>query len=115
MQTELQTWYSDLTADQREITTALRRLVRTQGEHLREALKWGQPCFVGKSMVCYLQKAKRHVAIGFGRGCELADPESLLEGSGSQMRHVKIPLGSRLPSAALVRLIDQAIKLDDTK
>ena len=79
MKPAIDEWFSNLTYEQREIAFQLRDLVLTNGENLRERLKWNQPCFYGSSMICYIQKAKRHISLGFGKGAELADPEGLLE------------------------------------
>lgn len=105
-------WFSDLTHEQREIAFQLRELVLTNGENLREELKWNQPCFYGSSMICYIQKAKRHVSLGFGKGAELADPKGLLEGSGGQMRHVKVPFGTTADRGVLAELVKEAVALD---
>jgi hypothetical protein len=31
-----------------------------------------------------------HVSVEFGRGCDLADPHGVLEGSGKFRRHIKL-------------------------
>lgn len=38
----------------------------------------------------YIQPAKRWINLGFYQAVDLADPEGLLEGTGVNMRHVKI-------------------------
>lgn len=112
MKSDLESWYADLGQDQRFIAMELRNLILSRSIVLREELKWNQPCFIGNAMVCYIQKAKRHMVLGFGKGTELADPERVLQGSGSQMRHVKIPLAGHLDKDALQKLISDAIKID---
>ena len=112
MHEDVQTWYAALTDDQREIAQTLRRLVLEQGPDLREELKWGQPCYSLNSVVCYIQKAKNSVSLGFGEGAKLDDPNALLGGSGRQMRHVKIALGDQPDKRALTQLVRDAIKID---
>lgn len=112
MKADLENWYADLGQDQRDMAMELREIVFAQGEELREELKWNQPCFFGNSMVCYIQKAKGHITLGFGKGTELADPEGLLQGSGNQMRHVKLPIAGHLNRDALSKLISNAIQID---
>ncbi len=112
MKPEIEAWLSDLTDQQREIALDLMHLVLSRNGQLREDFKWGQPCFYGRSMVCYIQKAKAHMSLGFGKGASLADPDGMLEGSGSQMRHVKLPLGHALDLDGLARLVREAIALD---
>jgi hypothetical protein len=112
MNADLERWYADLEKDQRELAVKLRALIIGQAVNLREELKWSQPCFYGNSMVCYIQKAKGHMALGFGRGTELSDPEGLLQGSGNQMRHVKLPLAAHMDRDALGKLVSSAIQID---
>src|SRR5262245_11802183 len=40
--------------------------------------------------LCYIGVSSNHVNLGFLRGSELPDPNGVLEGSGKQMRHIKI-------------------------
>lgn len=75
----------------REILQALREAIHAAGPGLREAIKWGQPTFVGRGNVCYLASYSDHVNLGFYRGAELPDPRKLLEGTGKALRHVKGP------------------------
>ncbi len=42
------------------------------------------------------------------RGAELADPASLLEGTGKYMRHVKLRPQSDVDASALIELVDAA-------
>ena len=73
MDDKTRAWFDTLTDDQRRIADALRTLVVTRAPTLTEAIKWGQPCYTGTTMVCYIRKAKGHVSLGFGRGVDL-DP-----------------------------------------
>ena len=43
-----------------------------------------------KDAICYIGVYKDHVNLGFPRGSALADPYRILEGTGKQMRHIKI-------------------------
>jgi hypothetical protein len=43
-----------------------------------------------KDGICYIGVIKDHVNLGFFHGTELADPQRILEGTGKQMRHIKI-------------------------
>ncbi len=112
MNDDIAAWFDELADDQRVLALQLRALVLAHAPDLREDLKWGQPCYAARSLVCYIQKAKSHVSLGFGNGAALADPEAQLQGSGGQMRHVKIPLGTEPDLESLGRLIDAALALD---
>jgi hypothetical protein len=57
---------------------------------------------------CYIALHKDHVNLGFNQGAELPDPEGLLEGPGTMLRHTKITESGDLQDPALRRLLDAA-------
>ena len=80
-----------------ELSIALRELVIEEMapcfEYILEvyvvALHYG-PTHKLKDAICYIGVIKDHVNLGFLHGSELADPQRILEGTGKQMRHIKI-------------------------
>ena len=56
----------------------------------------------------YISVHKNRINLGFYYGSELPDPENLLEGTGQQMRHVKITKPEDLENPALHRLLEAA-------
>jgi hypothetical protein len=63
---------------------------------------------VGDAAFAYVNAFKDHVNVGFFGGSDLADPASLLEGTGRYMRHVKIKPDRHVDNDALTRLIEHA-------
>ena len=57
---------------------------------------------------CYLAPFKNHLNFGFMYGAHLPDPENLLEGSGADLRHVKIRSLADLEQPALRQLVEEA-------
>jgi hypothetical protein len=53
------------------------------------AMHYG-PTHKMKDAICYIGVQKDHVNLGFLHGSRLADPQRILEGTGKQMRHIKI-------------------------
>ncbi|WP_457333281.1 DUF1801 domain-containing protein [Rhizobacter sp. P5_C2] len=51
---------------------------------------------------------RSHVNVGFFQGASLPDPAGLLEGTGKNMRHVKLRLGRTIDATALEALVDAA-------
>ncbi|MHC4416754.1 MAG: DUF1801 domain-containing protein [Planctomycetota bacterium] len=96
---------------QRTVVEALRALVKTAAPEAREELKWGRPWYSTKRDVCSIAAAKDHVTLGFARGAELADPAGRLEGTGKDMRHIRIK-GVGEVDAAVEALVRAAFKLD---
>jgi hypothetical protein len=80
-----------------ELAIALRQLVIEEMAPCCEsivevyivALHYG-PTHRMKDGICYIGVIKDHVNLGFLRGSELADRQRILEGTGKQMRHIKI-------------------------
>ncbi|WP_019413979.1 DUF1801 domain-containing protein [Paenisporosarcina sp. TG20] len=95
-----------------EITTSLRSLLFETSEHLMEDIKWGMPSYQAQSgNVCYLQPSKKHVNLGFYFGASLKDKENLLEGTGKQMRHIRIKKLEEIQPEKFKVLIQEAIEL----
>ncbi len=57
---------------------------------------------------CYIAPFKKHVNLGFFYGAHLDDPQALLEGSGNDLRHIKIRRLADLEQPAVRQLIEQA-------
>lgn len=84
-------------------------VMRACGNDVRELLHDGHPtACVDDAAFGYVNAFKNHVNIGFYRGAEIADPESLLEGTGKFMRHVKLSPERDVNPTALTNLIKAA-------
>jgi len=84
-------------------------VMRACGNDVRELLHDGHPtACVDDAAFGYVNAFKAHVNVGFFRGAEIADPDSLLEGTGKFMRHVKLKPECEVDTAALTTLIKTA-------
>lgn len=91
------------------IIRALRTFVKREQPGLREAVKWGNGCWIGRDgPVAYVHAKADHVQFGFFHGSRLTDPKGLLEGKGSYVRHVKVHDVSGIDRPALSALLRQA-------
>lgn len=75
----------------RAIAARVRKIVRGAAPDASEEIKWGMPVYSQDGLLCYVRFRGGYVTLGFyesGRG--LDDPDGLLEGTGENMRHVKI-------------------------
>jgi hypothetical protein len=96
-----------------EITMALRILIKKTVPKSRELLNpWGLPTYEWRGAIGYIMVGKKHVTFGFARGSELPDPAKLLEGTGKNLRHVKIRDKAQLVDANLRDLILSAVSLN---
>ena len=81
--------------------------MRNCGDDVRELLHDGHPtACVGDAAFAYVNVFTAHVNVGFFRGAEIADPERLLEGTGTFMRHVKLSPERDVDPRALMTLIE---------
>lgn len=112
MANTVEDWIGESTGVQQFHLEKLRELILAEAPDAKEAIKWGQPCFSRKGLFCYLQRAKNHVTLGFQKGARMSDPDGLLEGEGSAMRHVKFAPTDTLDESRLSALIREALRID---
>ena len=99
--------------NQSDERTALARIwfkrIRDCGDDVLELMHDGCPtACVEDAPFAYVNVFKDHTNVGFFHGAHLADPGHLLEGTGKNMRHVKLKDGRMPDAAALAKLIDAA-------
>jgi hypothetical protein len=98
-----------------QLADRVNEMILREGPKLKVEPHWGQPWFVGTDMVCLVGAFSKHVGIEFWRGSTVEDPDHLLEGTGKNLRHVKIRTLEEATSAKLARLVRRAIALDHTE
>jgi len=95
------------------VAQELRRLVKQTLAGSRETINpWGIPTFDFFGPVCFLMIGKNHVTLGFTRGTSLTDPAGLLEGTGKNLRHVKLTDGAKLRDPNLRNMLVEAAALN---
>jgi len=91
--------------------------MRQCGDDVRELLHDGHPtACVGDAAFGYVNAFTAHVNVGFFLGAHLDDAAGLLEGTGKNMRHVKLRPGAGIDREALAGLIQAAylrVKAED--
>ena len=93
-----------------EVVAAVRRLVKKTVPSAAEAVNpWGVPVFEVNGTVCFLMVGKQHVTLGFAQGTSLPDPAGLLEGTGKNLRHVKLKTADQVSNPHLENLIIEAV------
>ena len=105
----VETWMRERAGPLGTIAERWFEVMRGCGDDVRELLHDGHPtACVGEAAFGYVNAFRAHVNVGFFRGAELADPNGLLEGTGTRMRHVKLTPQSDVDAAALRNLIQTA-------
>jgi hypothetical protein len=89
--TDSEKFISTLEIDKVEIVLALRKISRNISTNITEGIKWNALCFfkVDRAFVG-IMPYKKYVSVIFDHGSEMTDEFGVLEGSGKQMRHIKI-------------------------
>ena len=92
-----------------EIIRALRKFVKRVEPGLRETVKWGNGCWIGRNgPVAYVHSDTGYVQFGFFNGSSLTDPKELLEGKGRYVRHIKVHGPSGIDRRAFAALLKEA-------
>ncbi len=96
-----------------DVAQALRRLMKKLVPGTTESVNpWKIPTFESNGPMCFFTVGKNHVTFGFLRGTSLPDPAKLLEGTGKNLRHVKLRTLEDLREPALKKLILAAARLN---
>jgi hypothetical protein len=82
--------YINTSDKHKETLEALRQLVHVTIPGVTEEFKWSRPVFRSDKDFAYLKTAKAYVTLGFFQFDKLDDKNGLLEGTGKDMRHIKI-------------------------
>lgn len=63
-----------------------------------------------KEAFCHVAAYRNYVNLGFNRGARLADPERLLVGGGTNIRHIRIAAIETLQQPGVQRLVRAAVE-----
>jgi len=78
------------TKEQVILLERLRVLIHDSVNNVNEELKWKMLVFNNGKDFAYLRFAKKHITLGFYNIDKLKDPDNLLEGKGTTLKHIKI-------------------------
>lgn len=68
----------------------LRELLQESVPNSTEEFKWSRPVYRTDKDFAYLKRAKNYITLGFFNFEKLLDEDNRLEGTGKDMRHVKL-------------------------
>ncbi len=75
-----------------------------------EEFKWSRPVFKKIKNFAYLSTTKNYVTLGFFNFQNLEDPDRLLEGTGKDMRHIKIKKAADINKVLFKKWLKAATK-----
>lgn len=93
----------------------LRKLIREAAPEAEERVYggWKVIGYDHHGLFCYIDPKKTRVNLGVHKGAYLPDMDNLLEGSGKELRHVKIKEKKDIKVTALKKLIKSAYRLNE--
>jgi hypothetical protein len=94
------------------IVNAAVNAIEKQIPHAMQTVKWGWPCWVGNGNIVSLIVMRKHVNLELWRGAHLPDPDKILQGTGKDLRHVKLRKVADAKSPEFVRILKAALKAD---
>lgn len=104
-------YFDALEGPMADIAMALRGRVKALAPHMDEALAWGFPCFTGHERTFSIIAHKAHVNLQLFNGNRLTHVSPRVEGSGKQLRHVKLKTMDDL-DGTVDAVIKAAVALD---
>lgn len=110
----VQAYFESLSPFARPICDALRQLVKAAGPDLREALRWGAPCYLGRSLVCGIWAFQKHVSLQFFHGADLTDEDHQFTHGreNAASRSIKFRSLVELQPAKVKKLLQEAVARD---
>ena len=97
------------------LANQLREWILEWEPDLAESIKWNMLCFSGRKLICGISACRRHLAVTFFRGTELADPENLFTPGGennTNIRGIRLTSLEGLNRGAFQELLHAAVELD---
>jgi hypothetical protein len=99
----------------KRVAKRVEEMIRREAPSLKVEKHWGHPWFVGTDLVCLVGPFSHHAQMEFWRGSTIPDPDHLLEGTGKNLRHVKLRTLEEASSPQLAALLRRALELDRTE
>ena len=107
---EVESYINSLSDFQKEIVLALREVVLSVDESVKEGIKWSSIAFFNKKNICGFRVAKSHITLLFMEGASLNDKHKILEGTGAKARTYKVTHVSEINTEALAELVKESLK-----
>ena len=115
MSAVIEGWFEELPEQWRQPAQRIRELLMEASQVMREEWKYRTPFYSHRLWMCYLSLQKTGLVLGFVQGRNMLDPDGLFAPTEhAQIQHyLPPPSPTPLPEAALRRLIQEAIALNE--
>jgi len=111
MKTNVERFFLGLPDVKRQLAMELREIMLDKQNDIEEDIKWGQLTFSKNNKniaFIYTYPDANYINLGFFKAVHLADPDQLFEGTGKQMRHIKIYIDKGIPAIQVKEWVQQA-------
>ncbi len=107
MNEQITTYISEAPEEQRKIMEVIRAIIHKEVPSVIENFKWSRPVFSTDSDFAYFKTAKSYLTFGVFKFDKIKDNITLLEGTGKDMRHIKIKKMDELQSETITKWVQQ--------
>jgi len=117
MKTDIERFFLALPDLKRQLAMELREIILDKQTDIEESIKWGQLTFSKNNKniaFIYTHQGANYMNLGFFKAVHLSDPNKLFEGTGKQMRHIKIYTGKDIPATQIKKWFKQARSIVNT-
>jgi hypothetical protein len=90
MDQQITDYIENAPSEQTTIMQTIRSLIHESVPEVTEEFKWSRPVFRVTKDFAYLKTSKNYVTLGFNNFQKIDDPGGKLEGTGKDMRHIKL-------------------------
>ena len=106
-------FFEKLPVEQKPTAIRIRDIIMTAFPQVAESIKWDQLTFHYRNtnLAFMYSPSADHLNLGFFNATSLHDPQTLFEGTGKRMRHIKLFAGSPIPEAQIISWFAGAVTL----
>lgn len=110
MNEQVTKYISEAPEEQMKIMERIREIIHQEVPGVKENFKWGRPVFSTDIDFAYFKTTKSYLTLGFFKFEKIKDNSHLLEGTGKDMRHIKIRKFDDLQSPLIKNWLHQITK-----
>lgn len=92
---------------QQKLMSEIRSIIHATIPSVIENFKWGRPVFSTKTDLAYFKTTKGYLTLGFFKFNAITSDTHLLEGTGKDMRHIKLKNVDDLQPGIIKRWLKQ--------
>src|SRR5688572_14604064 len=100
MDGKIEKFLLQLPDSKRTVAEVVREIFLATDKRIQEGIKWNNlTFFVGKNNIAFIYTLKDlpYMNLGFFNAVSLTDPKKLFEGTGTNMRHIKLYSADDIP------------------